>query len=68
MSLSRQTLINSNLAELQPFSTDQAVVEQSHVHSYSHGFEKIYALENIDIRSVRKIDLTSLSKSVTDLE
>lgn len=30
--------------------------EQTYKTSYSHGLEKIYALENIDIRSVRKIE------------
>ncbi|MGZ3633096.1 MAG: hypothetical protein ACXU9U_05595 [Parachlamydiaceae bacterium] len=29
--------------------------ENTYEHSYSHGLEKIYALENIDIRSIRKI-------------
>lgn len=30
--------------------------EHTHQNSYSHGLEKIYALEHVDIRSVRKIE------------
>jgi hypothetical protein len=45
--------------------------ENTYQRSYSHGLEKIYALENIDIRSVRKISaptpfsLENHSKKVT---
>ncbi|MBA3602424.1 MAG: hypothetical protein H0W50_02000 [Parachlamydiaceae bacterium] len=45
--------------------------ESTYQRSYSHGLEKIYALENVDIRSVRKISaptpfrLENHSKKVT---
>ena len=52
----------SNLAlQLNSFPNDN-------VNSYSHGFEKIYALENVDISSVRKIDLSSLIRPETSID
>jgi hypothetical protein len=33
-------------------------------HAYSHGLEAIYALENVDIRSIRKLEEQPLSSSV----
>lgn len=38
------------------YSTAFDEFEHTYQHSYSHGLEKIYALENVDIRSVRKIE------------
>lgn len=37
------------------YSTPLDDFERTRQNAYSHGFEKIYALENVDIRSVRKI-------------
>lgn len=67
MTFSRQPSgSNTNLAVDLQLHSEQAGGDQLHLQSYSHGFEKIYALENIDIRSVRKIDLSASSKSLID--
>ncbi len=41
--------------------------EETFKTSYSHGFESIYALETVDIRSVRRLDLAKEAVSVPSL-
>lgn len=38
--------------------------ERAHQSAYSHGFEEIYALKNVDIRSIRKIEASPPPKKV----
>lgn len=44
-------------------SSDSLTFEEVYKTSYSHGLEAIYALENIDIKSVRRIEIPSKSSS-----
>lgn len=59
MPMLKERELDSNLAVDYAAFTDHSSFEKTYKNSYSHGFEKIYALENVDIRSVRKIDLSN---------
>lgn len=46
------------------YSAPMEEFERTRQNAYSHGLEKIYALENVDIRSVRKIESSAAPKKI----